>query len=61
MLRLLSGYWSSQCLYVMAELRIADLLANGPKTADVLTEETQCHAGSRGRSDVEMSNDSARL
>jgi len=46
MLRLLSGYWSSQCLYVMAELRIADLLANGPKTADVLAEETQCHAGS---------------
>lgn len=46
MLRLLSGYWSSQCLYVMAELRIPDLLAHGAKTADVLAEETQCHAGS---------------
>ncbi len=46
MLGRLSGYWSSQCLYVMAELRVADLLANGPKTADVLAKETQCHAGS---------------
>jgi O-methyltransferase domain/Dimerisation domain len=49
MLRLLSGYWSSQCLYVMAELGIADLLADGPKTADVLAKETQCHADSLHR------------
>jgi len=39
MLRLLSGYWFSQTLYVAAALRIADRLAGGPKTADVLAEE----------------------
>jgi hypothetical protein len=30
----------------MAELGIADLLAGGPKSADVLAREAQCHAGS---------------
>ncbi len=49
MLRLLSGYWFSQCLYVMAELGIADCLAAGPKTADRLAEETQCHRDSMYR------------
>lgn len=44
MLGLLSGYWYSQALYVMAELGIADCLASGPKTADTLANETQCDA-----------------
>jgi hypothetical protein len=41
MLRLLSGYWFSQTLYVAAALGIPDRLAAGPKTADVLAEEAQ--------------------
>ena len=40
MLSLLSGYWYSQVLYVMAELGIADCLAAGPKTAEALAQET---------------------
>jgi hypothetical protein len=41
-LGLLSGYWYSQALYVLAELGVADCLAGGPKTADMLARETQC-------------------
>ena len=43
MLALLSGYWYSQMLYVMAELGIADCLAAGPKTANSLADETRCN------------------
>ena len=39
MLRLLSGYWFSQTLYVVAALGIPDRLAAGPKTAEALAEE----------------------
>jgi hypothetical protein len=46
MLGLLSGYWYSQALYVMAELAIADRLAAGPRTDEALAEETGCDAGS---------------
>lgn len=46
MLGLLSGYWYSQCLYVMAALGIADCLAAGPKTAEALANETQCRTDS---------------
>jgi hypothetical protein len=49
MLGLLSGYWHSQVLYVMAELGIADCLAGGPKTVETLAEETRCHAGTLSR------------
>lgn len=45
MLGLLSGYWYSQSLFVMAELGIADCLAAGPRSAESLAEETGCHAG----------------
>ena len=45
MLGLLSGYWYSQVLYVIAELGIADALAGGPKSAQALAGETRCHAG----------------
>lgn len=44
MLGLLSGYWYSQALYVMAELGIADCLASGPKTAETLANDTRCDA-----------------
>jgi hypothetical protein len=44
MLGLLSGYWYSQALYVMAELGIADVLATGPKTAAALAHDTGSHA-----------------
>ena len=46
MLGLLSGYWYSQCLYAMAQLRIADLLAQGPRPAAELAVETGCHPDS---------------
>ena len=46
MLGLLSGYWYSQCLYVMAALGIADCLAAGPKTAEALSAETHCRTDS---------------
>ena len=49
MLRLLSGYWYSQVLYVMAELRIADCLEAGPKTAMELAQETSCDAATLHR------------
>jgi hypothetical protein len=43
MLGLLSGYWYSQCLYVMAELGIADLLAAGSRSAAELAANTRSH------------------
>src|SRR5215831_1647692 len=46
MLGLLSGYWYSQSLYVMAKLGIADLLSSGPKTASDLAAETHCGSDS---------------
>jgi hypothetical protein len=42
MLSLLSGYWYSQVLYVMAELGIADCLAAGPRTVESLADQTRC-------------------
>jgi hypothetical protein len=39
MLRLLSGYWFSQALYVVAALGVADHLCEGAKTADLLASE----------------------
>lgn len=49
MLGLLSGYWYSQAVYVMAELGIADRLAAGPRTAEALAAETGCDAGALHR------------
>jgi hypothetical protein len=40
MLRLLSGYWFAQALYVAASLGIPDRLAGGAKSADILAAET---------------------
>jgi len=44
--RMLTGYWISQALYVAAKLGIADLLAQGPRSADDLAQATKVHAPS---------------
>lgn len=44
--RMLTGYWSTQCLYVAAKLGIADLLISGPRTAEELAVVTSTHAPS---------------
>lgn len=49
MLRLLSGYWYSQVLYVTAELGLADCLAGGPKSTERLARDTGCHVESLHR------------
>src|SRR5262249_32223842 len=42
--QLIRGYWTTQAIFVAAELRIADLLADGPKHPDELGRD----AGVRG-------------
>jgi hypothetical protein len=42
--QLIRGYWTTQAIFVAAELRIADLLADGPKLPDELGRQ----AGVRG-------------
>jgi len=37
--QLIRGYWTTQAIYVAAELRIADLLANGPRHPEDLAKE----------------------
>lgn len=49
MMRLLSGYWISQTLYVLAELGIADELALGPASAATLAQRRGAHEPSLGR------------
>src|SRR5688572_4545285 len=41
--RMLTGYWLSQALYVAAKLGLADLLKDGPRTADELALATKTH------------------
>ena len=48
-MRMTSGYWTSQVLYVVAKLGIADLLKEGPKTAEDLASCTKTHARSLSR------------
>ncbi len=36
-----AGFWVSRAIYVAAKLRIADLLAQGPQSAEFLAEKTQ--------------------
>ena len=38
--RLVSGYWYTQTVYVAAKLGIADLLKDGPRSAQELAEAT---------------------
>jgi precorrin-6B methylase 2 len=46
LIRLISGLWLSQLIYVIAKLGIPDLLRDGPRSADELAEETGAHAPS---------------
>jgi hypothetical protein len=43
--RLVTGYWISQALYVAAKLNLADLVKDGPRTAESLAQATGTHAG----------------
>lgn len=44
--QMLTGYWISQALYVVAKLGIPDLLVRGPRTADDLAATTKTHGPS---------------
>src|ERR1044071_5215204 len=46
MLRLISGFWISRCIYIAAKLGIADLLKDGPRSAEELAGATGTHASS---------------
>ncbi|HEX2271321.1 MAG TPA: methyltransferase [Pyrinomonadaceae bacterium] len=46
MLQIISGFWISRAVYVIAKLGIADLLSSGPKTAEDLAQSTETHAPS---------------
>lgn len=46
MLQMITGFWTSCCIYVAADLNIADMLADNPKTATQLAEESRTHAPS---------------
>lgn len=46
MLQLISGFWISRAVYVLAKLGIPDLMKSGPKTAEELASATQIHAPS---------------
>lgn len=43
--QMITGYWTSQAIYVAAKLELADKLAGGAKSADDLASETQTNAG----------------
>jgi hypothetical protein len=46
MLQIISGFWISRAVYVIAKLGIPDLLKSGPKTAEELASATETHAPS---------------
>lgn len=46
MLRIISGFWISRAVYVIAKLGIPDILKSGPKTAEELASATKMHAPS---------------
>jgi len=46
MLQIISGFWISRGVYMIAKLGIPDLLKSGPKTAEELASETETHAPS---------------
>src|SRR5438067_12330252 len=43
MSRMLTGYWVSQALYVAAKLGLADLVKDGPRSAEDLAAVTKTH------------------
>jgi O-methyltransferase domain/Dimerisation domain len=46
MMQLITGFWTSCCIYAAAKLDIADYLKDGPKTAPQLAELTHSHVSS---------------
>lgn len=46
MLQMIQGFWVSRAIYVAAELRLADLVDDEPKTVEALAEATGTHAPS---------------
>ena len=46
MLQVMSGFWISRCVYIIAKLGIADLLKDGPMTAEELAVASGAHAPS---------------
>ena len=46
MFQIISGFWISRAVYIIAKLGIPDLLKSGPKTADKLASATNTHAPS---------------
>jgi hypothetical protein len=49
LLEMMTGYWVSQALYVVAKLGVADLLVSGPQSVEHLAAATQAHAASLRR------------
>ncbi len=43
---MITGYWTTQAVYVAAKLGISDLLQAGPQTSEQLAAETKTHAPS---------------
>jgi len=46
LLQMLVAYWTSQAIHVVAKLGVADLVKDGPKSADDLAKATKTHARS---------------
>lgn len=46
MARMITGYWVSQMVHAAAQLRLADRVAGGPRTAEELARSTGTHARS---------------
>ncbi len=46
MLQIITNFWTTRAVYVIAKLGIADLLKSGPKSAQELAESTGTHAPS---------------
>ncbi|WP_338868080.1 methyltransferase [Spirosoma sp. SC4-14] len=46
MLHLIAGFWSSQIIYVIARLGIADVFREGPQTAETVALQTNTHGPS---------------
>jgi len=49
MMQMITGFWTSCCIYNAAKLDIADILASKPRTIDQLSELTHCHNPSLNR------------
>mgnify|MGYP002382312277 CR=1 FL=1 len=44
--RMITGYWTTQVVYVAAKLGLADLMGSGPKSAEELAQVVNVHAPS---------------